>query len=466
MKSNYLFLVAILSLLIILGSADSAHSDQLDLDIDWAMFRYDDTHVMLEIYYAFLQDDIRYQFANDSYIGTTFGELRIYQDEHFLEQYSWKNQNIVPDSLQLKNLKLIIDRVAFKLASGEYECEFTLQDVNDSTNFQKVKWPLNIPPMNQSTPYISDIEIASSITQVSQATDSPFYKNTLNVVPNPTLIFSSELPMLFFYMEAYHLDKAGLTDGYSLTYSIRNSDGEVLESPRPRRFAKRDILNPSIEFGMMNVGRLKSGAYRLDVSLLKPDESIIDEKSKKFYIYQRDEELITAANDTVAQSSTGIFASMDSLTIVNEYNIANYLMTDEFRVIWNSLDTVEGRKRFLFQFWNMRDPNPDTPTNEFRDEYYKRVDYANRHYRAFTKEGWSTDRGRVYIIYGPPSDIERHPNEPNLYPYEIWEYDHLQSGVIFVFGDFEGYKNYRLLHSNLDGEIKDYYYIESLRKGY
>jgi len=120
----------------------------------------------------------------------------------------------------------------------------------------------------------------------------------------------------------------------------------------------------------------------------------------------------------------------------------------------------------MYQFWQIRDPEPSTSINEAREKYYERVDYANKKFRAFTKAGWLTDRGRVYILYGPPSDIERHPSEPNLYPYEIWEFDHLQSGVIFVFADFEGYKNYRLLHSTLDGETKDYYYMDSIKKGY
>ena len=439
---------------------------QLNLDIDWATFRYDETHTMLEIYYAFLQNDIQYRFENDSYVGITVGELRIYQGGNFLTQYAWKNQNIVPDSLQLQNLRLIIDRVGFEFLPGDYECEFILHDAFDSTNAQKIRWPLNIPSYDNSRPYLSDLEIASSITQADPTNESPFHKRGLNVVPNPTLIFSSESPALFFYCEAYNLDKYKFPDGYVLAYSIMDLDGNILNSPVPRRFTKTEIMNLSVEFGMMNVGRLKSGSYQLNVSLTKPDNSVIAEKVKKFYIYQQGEEPVAATYDSVGQLQSSIFYMMDSTAISNEFAIANYLLTDDLRSIWSSLENLEGRKRFLFQFWQMKDSDPSTPMNEFRQDYFKRVDYANRNYRAFTKQGWSTDRGRVYILYGPPSDIERHPNEPNLYPYEIWEYDHIQSGVIFVFGDFEGYKNFRLLHSNLDGEIKDYYYMDSLKKGY
>ena len=69
--------------------------------------------------------------------------------------------------------------------------------------------------------------------------------------------------------------------------------------------------------------------------------------------------------------------------------------------------------------------------------------------------GWRTDRGRVYIIYGPPDEVERYPYSENMKPYEIWHYYNLQGGVIFVFGDRTGFGSYELLHSTLVGEIKN-----------
>jgi len=444
----------------------NAQSNQLKVDVDWATFRYNEDNSMLEIYYSFLQNDISYEKQDGQFVGITLGELRLYEDSIFKEKYAWKNQNIVPDSAQLQNLRMIIDRVAFELSAGNYECEFVVKDVNDTTNYHMQKWPLKIEKINQENPKLSNIEIASSITRAPQDHESPFYKNTLNVVPNPSLIFSKELPILFFYAEAYDLDRAGLNDGYILDYYITNSNGTKLDSPAPRRVPKTQIVNPSVEFGMMNVGRLGSGAYQLHVNLMQPDETIISSENKKFYIYQKGEEFKIASQDTSMQFQESMYYTMDSTAIDREFRIASYLMGDELRSIWNSIENLEGRKRFIFQFWQLRDPEPSTSINEARERYYKRVDHANKTFRAFTREGWSTDRGRVYILYGPPSDILRHPNEQNLYPYEIWEYDHLQSGIFFVFGDYEGYKNFRLLHSTLDGEIKDYNYMDTLKKGY
>ena len=81
-----------------------------------------------------------------------------------------------------------------------------------------------------------------------------------------------------------------------------------------------------------------------------------------------------------------------------------YIITDEERALWDSLESAEARLRFIEIFWLRHDPTPDTIENEFRDEHYRRMVYANEHFGT-NVPGWRTDRGRIYIIYGPPDDI-------------------------------------------------------------
>jgi hypothetical protein len=71
------------------------------------------------------------------------------------------------------------------------------------------------------------------------------------------------------------------------------------------------------------------------------------------------------------------------------------------------------------------------------------------------KEGWQTDRGRVYILYAEPDEIERFPNSGDSKPYEIWHYNQIESGVIFVFIDRNGFGDYQLVHSTKRGELQD-----------
>src|SRR5580693_3548020 len=86
-----------------------------------------------------------------------------------------------------------------------------------------------------------------------------------------------------------------------------------------------------------------------------------------------------------------------------------YIITDAERVAFLSLQTNEDRENFIEQFWLRRDPTPDTPENEFKEEHYRRIAYANEHF-ASGMPGWKTDRGHIYIIWGKPDDIDAHPS--------------------------------------------------------
>src|SRR4030081_3347238 len=86
-----------------------------------------------------------------------------------------------------------------------------------------------------------------------------------------------------------------------------------------------------------------------------------------------------------------------------------YIITDEERTAFRRLQTDDEREQFIEQFWLRRDPTPDTVENEFKEEHYRRIQYANDRF-ASGIPGWKTDRGRIYIIWGPADEIESHPS--------------------------------------------------------
>ncbi len=96
-----------------------------------------------------------------------------------------------------------------------------------------------------------------------------------------------------------------------------------------------------------------------------------------------------------------------------------YIITDEEKKVFKALQTDEERENFIEQFWARRDPDPRTPENEFKEEHYRRIAYANERF-ASGIPGWKTDRGRIYIMYGKPDEIESHPSG-GTYNREIWE---------------------------------------------
>jgi len=136
-----------------------------------------------------------------------------------------------------------------------------------------------------------------------------------------------------------------------------------------------------------------------------------------------------------------------------------YIITDEERKAFKKLQTDDERERFIEEFWRRRDPDPDTDENEYREEYYERIAYANEHF-ASGIPGWKTDRGRIWIMYGKPDETESHPSggaynresyegggSTSTYPFERWFYRYLAgvgSGIEIEFVDPTGSGEYRI----------------------
>jgi len=115
-----------------------------------------------------------------------------------------------------------------------------------------------------------------------------------------------------------------------------------------------------------------------------------------------------------------------------------YIISDEERKAFKQLSNDEERDQFIEAFWQRRDPTPDTEENEFKEEHYRRIEYANEHFPAGIP-GWKTDRGRIYIMYGPADEIDAHPSggsyerpieegggETSTFPFEDWRYRYIE----------------------------------------
>src|SRR5271170_3683365 len=115
-----------------------------------------------------------------------------------------------------------------------------------------------------------------------------------------------------------------------------------------------------------------------------------------------------------------------------------WIITDEERAAFKQLSNDEERDNFIEAFWQRRDPTPDTEENEYKEEHYRRIAYANEHFAAGIP-GWKSDRGRIYIVFGPADEIESHPSggsyerpmeegggETSTFPFETWRYRYLE----------------------------------------
>ena len=140
---------------------------------------------------------------------------------------------------------------------------------------------------------------------------------------------------------------------------------------------------------------------------------------------------------------------------------AVYIISDEEKAAFERLKTDEERQQFVNQFWARRDPNAGDPVGPFvsvqltpraegiKKEHYRRIAYANQHFRTVSgTPGWRTDRGHMYIVYGPPDEIDSHPKKADrAYGIEMWRYRYVEglgNNGAFTFIDRTGGGDYHL----------------------
>jgi GWxTD domain-containing protein len=221
---------------------------------------------------------------------------------------------------------------------------------------------------------------------------------------------------------------------------------------KPRLHTKK-TLPASVEVGIFNVAALPSGSFDLHFDIVDSSLAVVRSRSQRFYVYHPG-----AAPPTEQPAAVGPAPLSPELRLANEAELdeqfarARYVASKEEVKAYKDLTTADAKRQFLSEFWFQRDPTPGSAVNEFKNEYQRRLAYANENWRDYTREGWKTDRGRVHIVYGPANDVERFPNNPLSYAYEIWHYDEIEGGVIFVFVQLQGMGEYVQLHSTKRGE--------------
>ncbi len=347
----------------------------------------------------------------------------------------------------------LIGLLKYDLSPGKYHCVLVAKDlsanVNSDTAFFDFK--IRIPPPDRFS--LSDIELASSIRNYNVDKHSNFYKNTLEVVPNPSMIYGRNFSVFYFYNEIYNLNVNAKCATLKVEHYILDSFNR-LHYRKTRFYGRKN--NAVVDIDAVNVKNYPSGVYSLVISVSDTVKHLSVQSTKKFYVYNPGVKDTLLSNTSAADLLATELESLSPEEIETEFQESEYIASKAEINSWNKLTNTDGKRKFLYEFWKRRDANSSTLQNETKIEYFKRVQFANKVFGNMSlKKGWKTDRGRVYIIYGQPSEIERFPNEKDSRPYEIWHYENIEGGVIFVFVDFTGFNDYRLVHSTKRGEVSD-----------
>jgi len=435
--------------------------DKIYFNFDYALFKAENEESILEVYYSVNQKSLKYLLNGNMFEAAAKIDISILDinSNKVLISNIYKTPSVTSDTSDEKLMQKLVGQLNYLLKDGSYKLKIMGSDFNDSTNQDVYEEEININNYTNKSLRVSDIELSTRI-QKAKDDKSIFYKNTLEVVPNPSNLFGMNLYDLYYYFELYYLSKENISDEFYLSYSIINLNNEKVIS-----FVKKikRTSESKADFGKIKIDSLKRGSYTFSISLTDSVKNVNITREKKFFIFNNiDNILTTNRQDDFLKSE---YATMDEKVMDKEFELSQYIMSDQDNKKFDNLKSLDDKRKFMYTFWKTRNANPNSPILDRKIEYFKRVNEANKTYKEAYNEGWKTDRGRIFIIYGKPDDIERFPFEADKKSYEIWKYNSVEGGGECVFIERQPSTGvYWLVHSTFRNELKNEQWEIELRQ--
>lgn len=354
----------------------------------------------------------------------------------------------VPDTQHVQRQRIYMDVRRLRLAPGLYTLEVEARDPHQQPRPQIVKaiTQFEAPPPARGFFY-SDLLFARHIRRDTASSVYQRHGLALDLwIANGFLV---DPDTLFVYGELYRVDSLTAEPYYVrvrvLDAQLSKEVPELTLRQRPRRPGPFDVF-----YFPLSVRSLPSGVYLAQVELCRNDGEVLASWYRRFSIFSTREPLVEASEAEYDALYGFPESQLDELL-----GASMYLATPVEKSFMKTLRSLEDKKRFFVAFWKKREGKPGQLSFK---EFRQRFEYAQQHFKSSLRPGWKTDRGRVFIQYGPPNDMQFFYNEPDKYPYQIWTYNQLgaQAQVFFVFYDPDLITGeYPLLHSNKLGEIQN-----------
>lgn len=454
--------ILIFALLILSIRPLSAQTSDIRAELGIARFVAPDDGAYIETYLLLKGNSLQPAEADN---GSFYSEVAI------IMKLSKGSEVVFEDAYRVKGPILedgqmadFIDQQRIALKDGTYDLEITIHDVHrQDVSPSKVFQELKVVSKGRAV-QMSDIQLVSSFSKSTEVT--PLTKAGFDLVPYTSNFYPQIKEELIFYFEVYNTDKKVGADGeFLLNIFVENADDGSLAG-NLRQYFKRNGAPVIPVLHSFPLKHIPSGNYNIVVELRDKKNELL-EGGKFFFQRSNPMEVALAQEDSLVDNNL-----MDlSNTFVAAYNriqelkhhvrclipiaTQNEVTYINRRINYNDAEMM---KRFLYNFWTRRYPH--TASEEWR-KYLEQVRKVNESYSNNLTIGYESDRGRVYLQYGPPNAMTDSYFEPNTYPYEIWHYYRLeasdlrapQSNRRFVFANMSGAGEFRLIHSDADNEL-------------
>lgn len=370
----------------------------------------------------------------------------------YVDNYNLLSQ-FMPDTTVEYTHQAFVEMKRIQLEGGEgnYLLEVVMKDNHDEEGVAVVNYyGFEIDKPAEGFAF-SDLEFVHSIEKVEE--ENILTKNGYQIIPfgmNATFVDQDHLT---FYVELYHTDQLFKGNYYAQAGILQGGQPLLMyDLMRQKQAAPMDVFS-----GHFDLSKLPSQTYQLQIKIFNKEDPTGKSFVKTFFV----------ANSRVEARLTEYTMESPGADLFKEYTdeqLTQYVKTlihisteNEIRFA-KALTEREDKQNFLFTFWQKRLFQDKTVEQLWRG-HIAALDYINSQFKSNFRKGWETDRGRVFLKYGIPSDLERYPFDSNRLPHQIWKYDRLgaQSQIIFVFLDNDlGTGEYQLIHSNKYGELQNF----------
>jgi GWxTD domain-containing protein len=372
------------------------------------------------VFAEFLNDDLTFVKADsgDGYTANYEFTAAIYDDANIQVDSKTVRDTVLADKYELTNSRdeKIQSNMQFNLPKGIFEIKVQLSDLV-SKKATNNKYNLKIDDYTQRDIRMSDILFLKELEIDSTGT-------LVKINPSVNSNFTRESDNLFFYYNLY-------LKNYPETLEIKYIFEDLKEKAAFDSTVHVEITKPISEhYFEIPKKKFEKNGYTCTIRVSGDD--IKYEQKKKFSFFWT----------SVPETKEDIVLAIRQMRYIDT--------SDSLKKMLKA--SLEDQQKFFAAYWNSRDPNPSTVINELMEEYFRRVNYANREYSSYTSGGWTTDRGRILIKFGFPDDIERHPYDLSRYPWQVWRYYALRK--VFLFTDRTGFGDYRLDPSSMDEEYR------------
>jgi GWxTD domain-containing protein len=439
------------------GAGQAAETQTGDLTIwtDYACYRIADDPAVSEVefYFAFKRHEFTFLGEPGGFLLAQVGlwvQMLNLQDQPLTDTISAYFGCTVADSADVNRPDFkVFYALPVQLPPGSYRARIIALDMYgeaESRKFGELVLPVLVRDFSPADLMISDLKLAYDIDVIEELTEEArldvLTRNMRKVYPDPRGVLSRNRPQLYFYGEIYNLQhEPGGENVYELGFRFLTPENITIKDFGTRAYKKPGVS--SVLATALPTGDLPEGDFILEITVTDGVNGSHATATRPF---------------TVLLEARGV----DSLTAEQAQDMRNvilYLARKEELRSYDAL-SLKGKTNYLRKFWKRFDPTPNTPYNEFKEEHFRRFNYVNEQYSttfSSTDNGWRTDRGRIFIKYGPPDEIEHYPSSLSDKPWEEWFYYQFgeEGEVFFIFEDEDGFGDYRLVHSTARGEIRD-----------